>query len=227
MSVCVLYVCFPADNQSILLTHGISMLIVWLFFYPMGGLIARHCKHWNFWVNVHEFCQKAGAFSVISFAFMALISSNNHFLTLHSVLGVTIVCFLITQLSLGEFAKWRIRTNHAQRWHRTFARCHQLIGIFLITIGLYQVRLGLDLLWPNQDLPVQLYYAALAVICSAFFTSELYRQYSGWRHLVQTVKPDGTPQAFDKIIPDEISRRLKEYTWAEVYHDWRLARRSI
>jgi NAD(P)H-flavin reductase/cytochrome b involved in lipid metabolism len=216
------------DSYNLNLVHGISMLFAWMVMYPVGGFIARYLKHWNWWLTSHELAQKFGSFGAVSFAGMALISSRTHLQTQHSVIGVAITSCLIFQIMLGEFSKWRIRTWKAKWYHRPIAKCHKYIGFFLISFGPYQVSLGIDLLWPRDQLARKLYWAALGCLLSAFVSAETYRRVNVLLHArtakkVHDLVSQGDDSSNEQVggaagflLSPKLMKNLPYLTWQQV-----------
>jgi NAD(P)H-flavin reductase len=217
------------DSYNLNLVHGISMLFAWLFMYPLGGFIARYCKHFNHWLTAHELAQKFGSFGAVSFAGMAIISSRTHLKTAHSVIGVAITTCLIFQIMLGEFSKWRIRTWKARWYHRPIAKCHKYIGFFLITFGPYQVKLGIEVLWPHDELAINLYWVAVGFLCAAFISAETYKRVNAYLHERTSRKiHDLVSMGADSsnsgvhggaahlLLNQKTLKRLPSYTWQQV-----------
>jgi ferredoxin-NADP reductase len=183
--------------------------------------------------QTHEICQTFGSVGCVSFAVMQIVTVKTTVLNTHALLGRTITGILVWQIINGNFSRWRLGTSAMRWWHRPLAKCHKYLGFFLVTIGPYQVYLGIDQLWPGVQLAKALYFAAIGMLISVFVTAESYRRINAVLHAKRTHEyfsstdapqddgllslhgPSASHPARKMLLPQHFDS-LPSLTWADV-----------
>ncbi|CAF3698702.1 unnamed protein product [Rotaria sp. Silwood1] len=141
--------------------HGTVMVFAWMIFAPTGILIARYGRLLHIsvrrkllgetiWFQVHRLALSLAALTTLLGFFLILveaqstwvdINSDGQLLYAHSILGVLIVCFAITQVWMALFrchpdGKFRFIYNWAHRTVGVLAFVLSVPTIFIVTYWL-------------------------------------------------------------------------------------------
>ncbi|KAF9648995.1 CBD9-like protein [Thelephora ganbajun] len=178
-------------TDRMIIAHGILCLVGFLFFLPLGALIARYFRtSTTAWFKVHQTIQSfiAGPIITVGWALgVAIVATGGgpHFTDTHTRLGLAIFILYVVQVLLGNIIhlfkpKSFLRRRPIQNY------LHGFLGIVIIGISFYQVRIGYKIEYieatGRDPLPKAVdivYYVWVAVIPLLYFAglSFLPKQY--------------------------------------------------
>ncbi|CAF1340122.1 unnamed protein product [Rotaria sordida] len=150
-----------AGNYTFSYAHGTVMVFAWMIFAPIGILIARYGRLLRIgvrqklfgdtiWFQVHRLALSLAALVTLLGFFLILVqaqstwvdvNSDGQLLYAHSILGVLIVCFAMTQVWMALFrchpdGKFRFIYNWAHRTTGVLAFVLSVPTIFIVTYWL-------------------------------------------------------------------------------------------
>jgi len=124
-----------------------------------GACVARYCKQYPWWVNVHRGFVSLGAFMTIPLTFLAFYSHvDAHYGTYHGKLGLSVACMSFGQGILGSvlFGKFGVGPcscqtpaccnleGGARARHRKYvARLHRLLGWVTVLLAFTTIFFGI------------------------------------------------------------------------------------
>ncbi|KIY67078.1 hypothetical protein CYLTODRAFT_15119 [Cylindrobasidium torrendii FP15055 ss-10] len=138
--------------QRMFVAHAILCIVGFLFFLPLGSLLARYARTFTEkWFLSHWVVQwvLAGTCIVAGFALgVAGVSRVGapHFTNTHSKLGLALFILWLIQCTLGALIHFVKPKFSLRRPPQNYV--HAVIGLSIIAIAFYQVRLGYRTTWP-------------------------------------------------------------------------------
>jgi dopamine beta-monooxygenase len=133
-----------------LLIHIICMLFGWLFFFPIGIIIASCFKNYfnadGQWFKYHKICNSIGIFCIfvgVSTS-IASVGEEDHFNTPHKILGMIVFIFTLCQ-PINAYIRPSHEKKSKGRWiwefvHKSIGRSTFLLAIINCILGVIVVR---------------------------------------------------------------------------------------
>lgn len=169
-------------SQRVLIAHALFCVIGFLFFLPLGALLARYLRTFNpTWFQGHWIIQFAIGGLIILIGFMlgciaVTKAGGNHFNTTHQRLGLALFIMYLFQVTLGAVIHFVKPANRTSRPLQNYA--HAIIGLLIIALAMYQVYLGFHREWPRTGLQpfpkgVKIFYIIWVVLLPVLYFSGL------------------------------------------------------
>jgi len=140
--------------QKYIVAHAVLCVVGFLFLLPLGVLIARYFRTFTHkWFNMHFFVQffLAGPVIVAGVAcgIQAVVKDGSgHVNDTHKKLGISLFVLYFVQVGLGGFIHWVKPKVYRGRLPQNYL--HAVVGLVLIGLALYQVRLGYHDEWRTR-----------------------------------------------------------------------------
>jgi len=162
-------------TDRMVIAHGILCLVGFLFFLPLGSLVARYFRtSTNSWFKAHQTIQSllAGPVIIVGWALgIAVVADGGgpHFTSKHTRLGLVLFILYTVQVLLGNIIH-RFKPKSAALRRPVQNYIHVLLGIIIIIASFYQVHTGYKEEFPEltgRDLPKAadiVFYVWIAVI---------------------------------------------------------------
>ncbi|KIJ39420.1 hypothetical protein M422DRAFT_49570 [Sphaerobolus stellatus SS14] len=141
--------------QKTIIAHAAVVTFGFLFLLPSGVLLARYTRTWNNkWFTGHWILQSGigGLFCIVGIilGFIAVHQHGVDIPSTHKTIGKILLVLYVLQCSLGAFIhffKIRAFLRIGRQPQNYF---HALLGLGIIGLSFYQVRLGYNQEWPNM-----------------------------------------------------------------------------
>jgi hypothetical protein len=196
--------------------HGIGMMIVWMVMFPFGAYLARYLRSiLSQWLVVKVFNQILG--TLFMFMFLYFIVSAEVILAptkIHNVMGIFMILYVSLQVFVGVLSHMGLRMEFLDQYREYTRKFHFLSGYALLMMGMVQVGLGINLLYPLSD-PRDgivfwvVYFSLIVFWVLLFVMTELY-----WKHKVYTrVHTSKSSDALNRKVGDT---KLGKYTWKSI-----------
>ncbi|KAJ3122876.1 hypothetical protein HK098_002415 [Nowakowskiella sp. JEL0407] len=132
------------------ITHGVGMMVAWLVLFPFGVFYARYFKYFHL-VLVHASIQVTGFLVVLTFFIYILSVNESHLVNAHHIYGLILVILITLQASLGVLNRLGLQFESIAKIRTIVRRIHDLLGPFVLVAAAVQIALGLNILFPYQD----------------------------------------------------------------------------
>ncbi|KAJ3036139.1 hypothetical protein HDV00_003051 [Rhizophlyctis rosea] len=160
--------------------HGIGMMAVWLFLFPIGVFYARYFRYKPGWTYVHACTQTIGLITI--FMVLGVIASDDIRPTtsIHAMAGLLLVSLILIQTLFGIaslIGLWNEMVANVRAWIKMF---HNNVGFMLMIVAAITGGLGVETLYPwEQKMPGWVYiwgpYIALVTFWPVLFVcAEIY-----------------------------------------------------
>ncbi|TPX65497.1 hypothetical protein SpCBS45565_g05118 [Spizellomyces sp. 'palustris'] len=169
----------PRDtaNFDLKALHGFGMASVWMILFPASVFYARYLRSKYGWIVFHISAQVTGIVAICIFLTVILLEVQ-YWDRPHSILGATLIGFLVVQLSLGIPNVMGLWNEELDRIRPVIRLIHRFLGATLMLASVVQVFLGLDTLFPFVEPRVVvvwvLYFVVIAGWVTAFLATEFY-----------------------------------------------------
>jgi len=138
--------------QKIIIVHASLCAFGFLVLLPSGIFLARFTRTWNNkWFTGHWIIQGgAGAATIIVGILLGFLAVHEHGVDIpsrHKTIGKVLLVLYILQCSLGafiHFVKIRFRFGRPPQNYT-----HAVLGLVIVGLSLYQIRLGYSVEWPT------------------------------------------------------------------------------
>jgi len=164
---------FPID---LALWHGACMTLAWGFCISFGIFTARYLKYYYWWFPLHIFSQSAGILLVIAgFVIALLMTQGNHFRTLHSLFGITVVSLSFLAGFMGIFSHFLYDPKRASVpiWPD---QAHWWIGRLAVLLSYATIILGMILYGVDNIIPIM-----FGILIGMFLLTYLYLDVYRWK----------------------------------------------
>lgn len=134
-------------TDRLIIAHGILCVMGFLFFLPLGSLVARYLRtSTNTWFKAHQAIQFLLAGPIIavgwSLGIAAVVSGGGpHFDNTHTRLGLVLLILYVVQANIGNIIH-RFKPKSALRRRPAQNYFHVFLGIIIIGASFYQVHTG-------------------------------------------------------------------------------------
>lgn len=142
------------STDRMVIAHGIICILGFLFFLPLGSLVARYFRaSTSTWFKAHQTIQSllAGPLVIVGFSLgIAVVASGGgpHFDSSHTRLGLALFVLYLIQVLLGNIIH-RFKSKSALRRRPVQNYIHVVLGIFIIGLSFYQVHTGYEDEYPD------------------------------------------------------------------------------
>lgn len=140
------------------LAHGFAMTVAWLFFAPVGSLVARHEKSAKTWFIIHRASgMLITLITLISAWYITYVRGFSTPWGKHGKTGFVVCVLVLLQAVGGTYRKKFPRTKWA-KWHR-------VVGVVAVILGAYNCLAGASMVgWMEVEYAHLLSYARVLVI---------------------------------------------------------------
>ncbi|KAJ3324362.1 hypothetical protein HDU76_013434 [Blyttiomyces sp. JEL0837] len=170
----------PRGNNTMVLAHGILMVVAWLILCPAGIAVARYFQDtWDGWLRAHVGFMFAGCVLLASIAFALIVvvtgSGSNQFNVasrgIHVVLGLVIIILMFVQGIFG-FAVNKLYSPYRTRKAAWWEIGHRAMGWSILLAVMVNIPFGLSLysnLYRTVPLAIWIIYAVWLAILAIVF----------------------------------------------------------
>jgi hypothetical protein len=155
--------------------HGFGMMSIWMFLLPFGAYYARYFRFVSGWVIIKIINQTVASILTLVFLYFALIGEAR-FDKPHSFLGIAILVIMFGQIIMGVLTVMGMSNESMEKFKKFSRLFHMITGYGLFVMGIVQVGLGLQMLYPleepRQIEPWAIYFALISMLVIAFGASE-------------------------------------------------------
>jgi len=140
-------------TQKLFVAHAVFCGLGFLFFLPLGVLIARFLRTFTpTWFKGHWIMQFAFSGPIILTGFVLAIvgvaqQGTPHIQPGHQTWGLVLILLYLVQCSLGGFIHFVKSKSRIGRPPQNYL--HAVFGLFIIAVAFYQVHTGYDDAWPS------------------------------------------------------------------------------
>jgi len=150
-----------------IVTHGLLMWISWTLLIPFGFIWARFLKGYPtdksaLWFEGHRMLMTTAFIIVICAASYAIGLSSTHLDNLHKILGISVVCGALYQVTSAVMRPHADPHNPSIQ-RRFFEWTHHTIGRLSILVSWVTIAYGLMLI-PGVEMTIVYIHAAIAAI---------------------------------------------------------------
>lgn len=139
----------PGSETKFFATHGIIMIWAWGICAPIAFVVARYKKHWDHWIEIHEFFAAFATEATIPIAIATIAATAGVFATKHGKIGLSIFVIVMIQYMSGQMRVSGLADkgvkhlgdnyDYLHRFNKTF---HKWNGRGLVALGLMNIYLG-------------------------------------------------------------------------------------
>jgi len=139
--------------QKYIVAHAILCVVGFVFLLPLGVLIARYLRTFNNkWFKMHAIVQffLAGPVIIAGVACgvqAVMKDGSGHANDTHKKLGIGLFALYFLQVGLGMFIHWVKPKVWRGRLPQNYL--HAIVGLALIGLAMYQIRIGYHDEWPR------------------------------------------------------------------------------
>jgi len=155
--------------------HGALMILSFGFCLTFGIFVARYLKQYHWWFPLHIMSQVTGIIlAFIAFGIAVYMSSGNHFSTIHSWFGFSVLSLSVITSTGGWAADlmFEIKRTNVPIWPD---QIHWWSGRFTVILAYITIILGMELM--EAQLPFLFEFATLPFVYLCFFIFiEAYRR---------------------------------------------------
>jgi hypothetical protein len=150
-----------------IVTHGLLMWICWALLIPFGFIWARFLKGYPseksaLWFEGHRTLMTTAFIIVLCAAGYAISLSSTHFDNIHKILGISVICGALYQVSSAVMRPHADPHNPSIQ-RRFFEWTHHTIGRLSILASWVTIAYGLMLV-PGVEMTIVYIHAAIAAI---------------------------------------------------------------
>ena len=154
------------------LYHGLTMIALFIFAYPVSAFVARYLRHYPWWREAHKMVGSLGVMSCITSAYVAIstVSDRTRISRPHNSLGLTCVILLCLQVFGGYATNFWLLNRSRGKEYRYIHYGHLLCAVCILFISPWTCYEGWMSLLPDDipalETPVTWYLMIFTLLAS-------------------------------------------------------------